>query len=85
MKKWMYIVGGFILFLAVCVFFYLQSSKGKKMLYAKTISKKTGRHFKDYLGMDEGYLKSRAEAVKNNSTTFTYNGVYFNTASGTKI
>jgi hypothetical protein len=54
-----------------------------KTAYAKTIAKFTGRDFNDYMGMDKGYLKARANAIKKNAPTFFYGGKTYLTENGT--
>lgn len=85
MKKWILIIVVILVFAGLAIFFYLNTSKGKKMMYAKIIAGKTGVDWKLYAKMDEGYLKGRADAIKTGSLNFNFNGATYNTESGRKI
>lgn len=85
MKKWLIIIVSILAVAGIGLVIYLNTSKGKKMIYAKTISAKTGISWQKYMTMEEGYLKGRATAMKAGAETFSYNGSQYNTASGKKI
>jgi uncharacterized protein YxeA len=85
MKKW--IIGFIVVLIIAGIAFIIfgTSSKGKKMHYAKIISKNTGLHWKNYINLEEAYLKSRATAMQNKLPVFMYNGSTYNTSTGKKV
>lgn len=85
MKKWFVIIVIVLVVAGIALVIYLNSSKGKKMLYAKIISAKTGVDYKLYMKQDEGYLKGRANAYQSGAASFTYNGAQYSTETGRKI
>jgi hypothetical protein len=72
-----------IIFIAVAAIGYgVFFLTNKKMFYAKIIAKAHGSYWRDYMGMDEGFLKEWSAAIKKNGKKFTYNGLNYDPETG---